>query len=407
MIFRTVLLSLSLTAASFAGTVSGTVTNRTTNKPAAGADVVASNMAAGMSELARTKTDSKGKFSLTVPDESTSLLIRVEYQGANYPKFVAANSPSIDIDVYEAAKKVDGITGTADLIEFQTISNNELEAIETWVVSNDSKPPKTQLSEKTFEIYLPQGAEIENSAAGRAGGMPVNTAPVPQSEKGRYAFIYPLRPGETLFRVTYKLPYTGMASFHPRLTLPMQNLVVMIPPGMKMDPQSAGFTPSADENGMHVIVNKVVNPDENIAFSVSGTGQIPQDTQQGGAGDQTAQAPTNTPGGGIGKPIDAPGPLDKYKWWIFGGVALALIGGAGFIMGRPQTAGTPVGSAPVPAAPVSKNAQLLESLKEELFQLEQDRAAGKISATEYEQSKKALDMVLRRAMAEKSGSASA
>ncbi|HEY0565094.1 MAG TPA: carboxypeptidase-like regulatory domain-containing protein, partial [Terriglobales bacterium] len=183
MIFRTLLLSFCLTAAAFAGTVTGTVTNKTTNKPAAGADVVASNMAAGMSELARAKTDSKGKFTLTVPDETTSLLIRVEYQGANYPKFIQTNAPSVDIDVYDAAKKVDGISGTADLVEFQTISNNELEAIETWVVRNDSKPPKTQLSEKTFEIYLPEGAEIESSAAGRAGGMPVNTAPVPQTEK--------------------------------------------------------------------------------------------------------------------------------------------------------------------------------------------------------------------------------
>ena len=42
-----------------------------------------------------------------------------------------------------------------------------------------------------------------------AGGQPINSAPVPQKEKNRYAFIFPLRPGLTQFQVVYHMAYSG------------------------------------------------------------------------------------------------------------------------------------------------------------------------------------------------------
>ncbi len=409
MLLRNLFVSLSFTTVALAASVTGTVTNKTYNKPAAGADVVASRMAEGLPEVARTKVDNKGHFSLNIPENEANSphLIRVEYQGANYPHFTPPGTQSVDIDVFDSAKQVEGISGTADLVAFQTTANNEVEVIETYVVRNDSKPPRTQLSEKSFELYLPQGAQIENSAAGRAGGMPVNTAPVPEPEKGKYAFIYPLRPGETLFRVTYKLPYSGTLSFSPHLTLPMDNFVVMLPTAMHLEAKSSGFSPAPDENGMHVAVVKAVQPTDRVAFEISGTGRIPQAANiagnEGSSADQNGTGPsapadsagntaTTLPGGGIGNPINTPNPLDRYKWWIFGAVTLALIAGAGYVMGRPQPA------APIASAQPEHRSLLLDALKEELFRLESDRAAGMVDDTEYAQTKAALDMVLKRAL---------
>jgi hypothetical protein len=51
--------------------------------------------------------------------------------------------------------------------------------------------------------------------------------------------------------------------------------------------------------------------------------------------------------------------------------------------------------APVP--PASTN-PLLQALKDELFELETDRLAGKLTPTQYAEHKAAFDVVLRRAL---------
>src|SRR5437588_12609356 len=65
---RALALTIALAAAAFGATIKGTVTNGTTNKPSAGDDVVVLRLAGGMEEAGRTKTDAKGRFTLTVPD---------------------------------------------------------------------------------------------------------------------------------------------------------------------------------------------------------------------------------------------------------------------------------------------------------------------------------------------------
>jgi hypothetical protein len=56
---------------------------------------------------------------------------------------------------------------------------------------------------------------VDTAVAMTAGGQPLNSAPVPQKEKNRYAFIFPLRPGETQFQVVFHSPYRGEADMDP------------------------------------------------------------------------------------------------------------------------------------------------------------------------------------------------
>ena len=98
-----------------ADTISGTVTNRTTNKPSAGDDVVLIRLAQGMQELSRTKTDAKGNFKLEVPDQAIHL-VRVTHDKANYFRPAPAGTESVEIDVYNAAAKVKGVTSEADVM---------------------------------------------------------------------------------------------------------------------------------------------------------------------------------------------------------------------------------------------------------------------------------------------------
>ena len=123
------------------------------------------------------------------------------------------------------------------------------------------------------------------------------------------------------------------------------------------------------------------------------------------------------PGGGLGPPIDAPDPLDKYRWPILGGFLVLLAGGAIFISRRqPRAARVPDfapsdidGDLELPSiprkSPPAKAASLLDALKEELFQLEVEHKQGRITQQEYQKAKAALDHTLERAIKRESAGA--
>lgn len=404
-LFRVATALLLSVASCFAANITGTVNNKTSDKPSAGDDVVLLKLASAMEEEARTKSDGKGNFTLTPKsDDNSPHLVRVTHQGVNYFRPAPPGTTSVEVEVYDAGKEVEGISGLADITRLQA-DNGRLDAIEMWIVKNDSKPPRTKMSANTFEITLPEGAVIDASLAAGPGGMPVNSAPVPTGTKGHYGFLFPLRPGETRFQISYHLPYSGSLGFNHQSGLTMSDVVVMLPKSVEFKPSGSEFQPSNDEKGLTVYVAKDVPANKQLAFSVSGTGQIPREAQEGDAGgDQSAaggNAAENRPGGGLGVPIDAPDPLHKYRWWLLGGLAAALVAGAFYMMGRPQApvaAAATLPSSAVPKSVAGRSGPLLDALKEELFQLESDKIQGRISAPEYTEAKAALDLLIRRAI---------
>ena len=400
-----------LAAPLFAADITGTVTNKTSDKASAGDDVVLLKLSEGMQEAARSKTDAQGKFKLPVPDDGGQHLVRVTHQGVNYFKPAPAGTTSVAIEVYDAAKHVVGVTGRADIMRVQS-DGGQMQVTELFVLQNDSKPPHTQMSDRSFELTLPEGAVVEASLAAGPGGMPVNSAPVPTGDKNHYAFVFPIRPGETKFQVSYHAPYSGSFSFQPQVLTPMQDFVVMLPKSMEFKGDGSTFSSGGEEKGMSIFVVHNVAAGKQLAFSVSGTGQIPRDAQEGDAdGQQSASAgqpaPDNRPGGGLGRPEETPDPLQKYKFWIIGGLAAALVVGAIVVMNQkprmiapvPPIAGATVSTAARPATPPQSRGLLLDAMKEELFQLETERLQGKISDADYQQAKAALDLTMKRAMA--------
>ena len=165
-----------------------------------------------------------------------------------------------------------------------------------------------------------------------------------------------------------------------------------------------------------------------VQFSIAGSGQLPQEQQDAqGASQGGGQQVSNgtRPGGGLGAPDDPNGtndPWAKYKWWILSVLGLALIVGAGVMLkaGQPTAAAAYAGTVPplpsvetasltsaqIGAYPATASAQvptagpgvLLYALKDELFVLETDRLAGRLSEAEYVAHKAAFDIVLRRAI---------
>jgi hypothetical protein len=414
------LAAIAAVAAAFSGfalaeSITGTVTNKTNNKPAAGDDVVLIRLAQGMQESTRTKTDAKGHFTLELPDSGMHL-IRVTHDKANYFRPAPPGTQSVEVEVYDAAAKVAGISSEADVMRIQTDeSGKSLRVVENFFVKNDSTPPKTQFGDRPFEFYLPAGAVVEGSAALGPGGMPVQASPMPLSDANHYTFVFPIRPGETRFQITYRLPYDGSLKLAPKPTMNTDTVAIMMPKSMRFQPgPSASYTPVTEETTAQTYVARNVSPSQPLGFTISGTGQLPRDSaaapaaeggQPGSAGapQQPGSAATDTrPGGGLGNPIDPEGtndPWAKYKWWILGGLGLAMAAGAGFMLkNNPQSAhatvGVPSGGISVPTSPGA----LLTSLKEELFAVETDRLEGRLGEAEYAEQKAALEVVLKRAL---------
>ena len=402
-----------------AESISGTVTNKTTGKPAGNDDVVLLRLAQGMQESARTKTDARGRYTIDVPEQGLHL-VRVTHDKANYFKPVQPGAQgAVDVDVYTAAAKVNGVVGEADVLRLQTDEGGKsLKIVENFFVRNDSSPPMTQFSERPFEFYLPSGAVVEGSAALSPGGMPVQAAPVPLGD--------PTRPGETRFQVTYTLAYSGSLQIAPKPVIATDTIAIMMPKSMTFKGgNSTSYSPVTEETTAQKYVARNVSPSQPLGFTVSGTGQMPRDTpaptaEAGGggpagaggadtAGGGTAASDTR-PGGGLGNPVD-PGatndPWAKYRWWIIGGLGLVLAAGAGVMLKRPiagSEAALPAGAGG--HGPAGGHSTL-NVLKEELFALETERLQGKISEGEYTEHKTALEQVLRRVLNRGTGASAA
>jgi hypothetical protein len=430
-----VLCVLLLTTFAAAQTLTGTVKNSTTGKPAVGDEVVVFKLGQGMEEAGRTKTDAKGQFSFKLEDSQAPHLVRAIHQDVTYHRMAPPGTTSVALEVYDVTKKVDGITVVADIMRVQA-AQGQMAVTREFGVQNTSVPPRTQMSERNLEFYVPDGAHIidESATATTENGNPLKSAPVPEGEKNRYSFIFPLRPGLTRFEVTYQLPYSGSANLDPKSLYPLEHFVVMLPKAMQFTSAatSAGFKlinyPSEPEASVQVASN--TTPGQNLAFKISGEGTLEtgQDSsaqgssegQQSSAGAATGAQSNNRPGGGLGPPIDAPDPLQKYRWWILGGFAALLVIGGVYIASRQQSAARGLKQqrtspgvgmqeeddyepAEIVAAHVSRAgarpiSMLMEGIKEELFQLEIERKQGEISQADYEKAKTALDQTLERAL---------
>ena len=391
-----VLILITLSSVAGAQLLTGTATNGTTNKPAAGDEIILINLSSGMEVSA---------------DGAGPHLIRAIHQGVTYHQMAPPGTNSVEVQVYDVAKKITELSMTADVLRFEADSG-QLHGKRLFAVNNASAPAKTQMNDHNFEFYLPEGAKLESAQARAPNGQPIVAEATPQSEKNRFAIAFPLRPGETQFQVEFTLPYSGSIKIDPKPLYPAQHVVVVIPKTMQFIAANPSQFQSMQDPGQSdtiVQVAQQTQAGQSLPFTISGTGTISESPAQVASGAaQQAQGRDNRPGGGLGAPIDAPDPLQQYRWPILIGFALILAVGAWVVMKRqPSTGAAPAASIADPRIPThsaasfvpsTKSAMLLEALKEEMFQLELERRQGKIAPAEYEKAKAALDQTLDRAL---------
>jgi hypothetical protein len=397
--------TLLVSAGAFAAQITGTVTNATTNKPSSGDEVTLLSLANGMEEAGTTKTDSQGHYTLNVPDENAQHLVRVARQSVHYFKAAPPGVTTVDITVYDAGTQVEGLVTDARVFHLQASGGN-MDVQELYILNNQSQPPRTKIGNQTFAVTLPEGAQMGEASLTGPSGMPVTVAAVPSGAKNRYAYDFPIKPGQTRFEVTYKVPYSGSHEFSLKPESSLSELGVLLPKSMKFNGTSGSFAQDVDEAGLAVFFAKNVPANQEVKFSVSGEGLIPTEPPAGGNPGQPA-------GESGGTPIPSSSGGTREALWFIVGALVILIGGGAFVMWRKSAAARAAAQDPKAAKAASKarvqaqsqaakpQSDMLDVLKDELFQLETDRVNGKISQEEYEKSKAGLDTLFRRQMKRK------
>lgn len=270
---------------------------------------------------------------------------------------------------------------------------SRLKVNELYKVQLDSLPGRTKAAPRTFEIYLPEGAAVEQVTARSAGTASVKTSIAPMAEKNRYAVTYPVHPGQTQFTVTYTLPYSGQLRINPRITAATAQLMVVAPDSMRMVPESNSALLPADDpqlKSVTVYVAGDVTPQSKMEFEVQGSGSLARSQKQGSPASPAGSASPGASRSGEGALAQEHGSarLASVQWIFLAVLLLCLAAGATYIYSVNHAAAQVSASSPAPS--------LLDEMKEEMFQLESDRLEGKLSREEYEAAKAALDRAMQK-----------
>ncbi len=390
-----VLLLFACSLAAPAETLRGRVTNGTTNKPSAGDEVLLKRMGNGMEDAGKTTTNPRGEFSFEVATSQTPYLIWVKHQNVMYTHTVRPGSGVAAINVFDAATDVKAIKILEHMMVLQSQAG-VLKVDEIFTVENSSVPPRTKPGPRAFQVYVPDGATMEEATAQIPEGMPLKAGLAPTGEKDQYAFAYPVRPGKTQFRMGYTLPYNGSFQFNPTIEYGIDHMLVVVPDSITLTPAAgAVYTPTSDPQikNMNMFIASDVTPRQQLGFAIKGSGMLPRQEAQGQS--PQTQGPDNRPGGGLGVPNERPDPLHSVQWIFLGVLSLFLAGGAVYVY---LSARDPATAPAAKNKPHDRQSALLDAMKEEFFQLEADRLQGKVSAQEYQTAKAALDKTLQRAV---------
>lgn len=389
------ILMLACSLAATAETLKGIVRNNTTNKPSVGDEVTLKKIGNGMEDVGKTKTNAKGEFSFNVPPAQQPYVVWIQHQGVTYTQRAMPGAPPIVARVFDASPDVKEINIIQHAMLFHTgDAPNTLTAEEIYTVGNTSNPPRTLLKPHTLEFSLPEGATISESSVRTGSGMDLKTAVVPAGDKNKYAFGFPIRPGETQFHFVYSVPYTGKLNFDPKSDSPVETFIVAAPSSIKFSPAQSSLFQNRNNpqfKGMNFFVATSVTPQTRVAFEIEGSGEMPRESEAGAGG---GQPDNNRPGGGLGQPNKMPDPLHSGQWVFLGVLSLFLTAGAIFVYSSNRQ---PVAMAG-PANSQDRAGMLMDALKEEVFQLESDRLQGKVSPQDYQTAKAALDKTLQRAV---------
>src|SRR5215472_4816932 len=354
---RLVLLLLALSVSANAEAVTGKVRNITTSQAAVGDDVILLRLGNGMEEEARAKTDAQGAFTLNSSSPNAQYVVRVVHQGVNYDQTVIGAAP-LAVQVFDAVPQIQGLGGTIGIAQVES-DGKTLKITEMYDIRNESSPPVTQAGPHNYEIVLPEKAVLDSVEAKRGQGVWTKAPLSPGLGKpGYYSINVPFRPGDTLIKFTYRLPYAGPAALHLKLPYPIQKFAVMHPPSIRFKAsRSDAFTNPGQANGFQIeaAVQQPLVGDV-PAFEISGVGSAAPPGAIAAAPPQQPGAPAPpaaaVPNAVAGQPAANPTVEPKRASWLvpLAIASLIMIGALVFWRLRPTSPQPEADAPPLVAA---------------------------------------------------------
>jgi hypothetical protein len=253
-------------------------------------------------------------------------------------------------------------------------------------------------------MSLPDTATVDAFQVKRAGGVWVNATPSPLASKGRYAVDFPLRPGDTLFKFVYHLPYQTGAALKVKLAYPVKTFGVVHPPSIVFkSSRSKAFTSPGVIKGMQLEQLVATDMIRDVpAFELSGVGtaplpaQLTQNTHTPSA--LRTDALRTEPSAAVAAETIAAAPAGEKPgrelWAVVLALAAFLAVGVAFIVRRRR-----LRFAALSGEDIGDDLSVVDAIQDELSQLETEKLFGKISPEQYDATKHALRLSLQRATA--------
>lgn len=314
-------------ATALSAAVEGVVVNRTTGKPQPGVEVVMTTMGAGgMQPAGRATTGADGRFRIEAPAESAHL-VQAVWQGVSYNRSLQRGASNVEIEIYDALPRVSAAEIAQHMILVET-DGVEIVVNETIVFQNDSLTTWNDPKGGVVQVYVPEAAgEQVRARVVAPGGLPVERQPRRAGRPNVWTLDAPVKPGETRFDFSYKLPAGDKSQLSSRILHPGKARLVVpdsinaIGDGLKL----LGTEPS-----IHAAIFEIEQP----AFTVTltGTGSL-RAASGGGAGAEDGAPRLRT--------IQPPGYERSWIYvLIFGGLILLLGFVAQYLKGAPDTGGS-------------------------------------------------------------------
>jgi 5-hydroxyisourate hydrolase-like protein (transthyretin family) len=308
--------------------VDGVVVNRTTGKPQPGVEVVLTTMGAGgMQPASRAVTGPDGRFRIEGGTDSAHLLQAV-WQGVSYNRSLQQGASNVEIEIYDALPRVSAAEIAQHMILVET-DGQEIVVNETIVMQNDSLTTWNDPKGGVVRVYVPEAAgEQVRARVVAPGGVPVERQPRRAGPPNVWTLDAPVKPGETRFDFSYKLPAGEKSQLSSRILhdgkarLIVPDSINAIGDNLKL----LGAEPS---------ISAAIFEIEKPAFTVTltGTGSL-----------RAASGSGRTPGADDGAPrLQTIQPPGYQRSWVFvlalGGIILLLGFSAQYIKGAPDAGG--------------------------------------------------------------------
>jgi hypothetical protein len=268
-----------LLPAALLAAVDGTVVNGTTGKPQAGAMVTLYRLGAGGPQDPHTvKTDAAGRFTIEATPQGPSLLQTI-FDGVIYHQMIPPGTPStgLQVQIYNAAKKMPGDVRVAQHIIFLEPAGRQLSVSESFFFKNDGKLTYNDPEGGTLRFYLPPEAPKDLKVTVLApGGMPVERPAEKTARANVYKVDYAVKPGETRFDLSYAIPFADPGTFTGKSLYKGDETRIVVPNGVTI--KGDGLESLGQEPSTQAPIYALKTPEFKLELQGTGTLRASQDT---------------------------------------------------------------------------------------------------------------------------------